>query len=388
MRSPCTLAVAALLVLSAAVAGEPAGTEAAAPAPATSAQPAGKFQPKGPLAALPSGAEGPHIGKIRALADDQWLNLGQPAADPVWGQRRGARWTPRMAYAAELRAAFVTGAGAHDVAHTRNGELHFDDDIFAYDINAHRWVCVYPGANCKALKLRLDDRGMEVDEQGKGVPVAFAAHGYNTYTYDPDGHRFVCMPCMGFGRTPIPQRAEWLGSDPKNPLGKLNRSPKHPVIYDLGAGRLERRYVDGTGPGPKYFEGLAEYIPSRKQVFYLYRSEVWFYDLAGNRWTEARAPKWIDPKTGKEVAATGYDCTACLDTKRERVYTSEGEHFLYYDVKGKAWSSPKDFRPPVTLGGGRGETMTYDSVNDVIVLNVYDKGDIRGGEKKGLFGAF
>src|SRR4051794_23172065 len=38
-----------------------------------------------PLAGLP-GAPGPQIRKIEALADNTWLNLGSPAADPKWGK--------------------------------------------------------------------------------------------------------------------------------------------------------------------------------------------------------------------------------------------------------------------------------------------------------------
>ena len=45
---------------------------------------------KGPLAALPS-KPGPHVEKIRALGDNEWLNLGSPAADPKWGKAGGVR---------------------------------------------------------------------------------------------------------------------------------------------------------------------------------------------------------------------------------------------------------------------------------------------------------
>ena len=39
---------------------------------------------KTPLADLPS-KPGPHIEKIKALGDNEWLNLGAPAADPKGG---------------------------------------------------------------------------------------------------------------------------------------------------------------------------------------------------------------------------------------------------------------------------------------------------------------
>src|SRR5688572_17409810 len=45
-------------------------------------------EPKGPLANLPS-KPGAHVEKIKALGDNEWLNLGPPTADPKWGKARG-----------------------------------------------------------------------------------------------------------------------------------------------------------------------------------------------------------------------------------------------------------------------------------------------------------
>ena len=50
-----------------------------------------KDERKGPLATLPSKL-GVHIEKIKELGDNQWLNLGAPAADPRWGKARGSSW--------------------------------------------------------------------------------------------------------------------------------------------------------------------------------------------------------------------------------------------------------------------------------------------------------
>ena len=81
--------------------------------------------------------------------------------------------------------------------------------------------------------------------------------------------------------------------------------------------------------------------------------------------------RWIDQKTPGTPNSWGYDCTGCLDTRRERAYSGKGRTFIYYDMKTNAWSSAEASKPPVDLGGGLGETMTYDSVNDVMVLNAY-----------------
>ena len=67
---------------------------------------------QGPLAGL-SGHPGQHIDKIKSLANNSWLELGMPAADPKWGRARGRSWTAKMPLAAELRGAFLFGEGVH-----------------------------------------------------------------------------------------------------------------------------------------------------------------------------------------------------------------------------------------------------------------------------------
>jgi len=65
-----------------------------------------------PLAGLPS-TPGPHVEKTKALADNTWLSLGSPAADPKWGKGRGRSWSAHMSYAPDLQAAFLFGEGVH-----------------------------------------------------------------------------------------------------------------------------------------------------------------------------------------------------------------------------------------------------------------------------------
>src|SRR5215218_1299837 len=69
-------------------------------------------KPKGPLAELPS-KPGAHVEKIRALGDNEWLNLGTPAADPKWGRARGRSWSSNMPFAPDLRGGFVFAEGVH-----------------------------------------------------------------------------------------------------------------------------------------------------------------------------------------------------------------------------------------------------------------------------------
>ena len=113
---------------------------------------------QGPLAGLPS-QPGAHLEKIRALGDNQWLNLGSPAADPKWGKACGRSWSPLAPYASDLRGAFFFGEGIH--GHVKE-DGRYMDDLWFYDVNGHRWICVYPGIdpllfgtnNAKAIALR------------------------------------------------------------------------------------------------------------------------------------------------------------------------------------------------------------------------------------------
>src|SRR5437868_2787180 len=75
----------------------------------------GKAAAQGPRKGLPS-MPGPHVEKIRALADNAWLDLGPPAQDPKWGRARGRSWCAAMPLAPELGGAFLFGEGVHGYA--------------------------------------------------------------------------------------------------------------------------------------------------------------------------------------------------------------------------------------------------------------------------------
>ena len=80
------LRIKAAMLVAAVIAG------AAAPPPGTARTPTtAPATRKGPLAHLPA-KPGPHIQKIKALADNAWLNLGSPVPDPKWGKARGRAW--------------------------------------------------------------------------------------------------------------------------------------------------------------------------------------------------------------------------------------------------------------------------------------------------------
>src|SRR5262249_1154908 len=114
-------------------------------------------QTPGPLAGLPA-APGAHIVRIKGLGDNAWLELGPPAPGPKWGRARGRPWAATMPLAGELRGAFLAGLGVHGYV---KPDGHYQDDLWFYDINGHRWICCYPGADVKKLELKINADGFE-----------------------------------------------------------------------------------------------------------------------------------------------------------------------------------------------------------------------------------
>lgn len=166
---------------------------------------------EGPLAGLPS-KPGPHIDKIKAMQDNSWLELGAPAPDPRWGRARGRSWMAKMPFAPELRGAFLYGEGQHGYT---KPDGHYMDDLWFYDINAHRWICCYPGAPAKTLRLQLNADGFEATPDGDLIPVAQQVHGYEMNSYDTDAKRLISMPnTHSYWEKAMPQRKDWLKPPP------------------------------------------------------------------------------------------------------------------------------------------------------------------------------
>jgi hypothetical protein len=312
------------------------------------------------MADLPS-KHGPHIKKIQALGDNSWLELGAPEPDPNWGKARGRSWCAAMPYSPELGGAFLFGEGVHGYA---KPDGHYMDDLWFYDVNGHRWICSYPGADCKHLDLVIDKDGFEATRQGERIPVASQAHGYSMNTYDTDGKRLLSMPNLHtYWKKELPQRERWLKPPPAD---------ASPWSFEPATGRWDRRRTGTEAPPSSYGDTLL-YIPSKKQACFAHRSkEVWFYDVKNNKW-ERQEPDGPPPPFG-------IDATSCYDPKRERIYIGGGAYpvapdeshaFWIYDLKADRWVDPKPKGKPCR-GSNHYSTlnalMVYDAANDKVLL--------------------
>jgi hypothetical protein len=315
---------------------------------------------EGPLKGLPS-KPGPHVEKIRKLGDNEWLELGPPAPDPRWGRARGRSWMAAMPLAPELRGAFLFGEGVHGYT---KPDGRYMDDLWFYDINAHRWACCYPGADTRTLELSIDRDGFEATKGGERLPVASQVHGYSMNTYDTDTRRLLSMPNLHeYWARALPQRKKWLKPAPAD---------VSPWMFETKTGKWNRRRTGTTAPRSGYGDTLI-YLPSRKQAFFAHRSqEVWFYDTVKNTWKQAKPEGPAPP--------FGIDATSCYDPKRERIYIGGGSYptasesghaFWIYDLKANRWVDPKPKGKPCKGSNSYATLnalMAYDPVSDRVLL--------------------
>src|SRR5262249_10259065 len=260
-------------------------------ADALQAKPEGR---KGPLAELPS-QPASHVEKIKALGDNEWLNLGPPAPDPKWGKGRGRSWSSKMTYAAELQGAFLVGQGVHGFIKP-DGRY---DDIFFYDLNAHRWICIYPGIDTKRFvedikkgEFKINDDGQFTDKNGQPVMYAYGGHSYMTHTYYTDLRKYVMTSAPARGglrgapcRPPMAWDKEGKALLKEQSQGRLDRVVGTPFYYDTRSGTFERYPNDGLTPrGDRSFANLF-YLPTRKMLWQYSRGETLLCDCATHKWS-------------------------------------------------------------------------------------------------------
>lgn len=331
------------------IAGLPAGTSAA------------------PLAGLPS-VPGPHIARIKALGDNAWLNLGRPAADSRFGRAEGRAYGTKMAFASDLRGAFLYGAAG--MAGLKP-DGRYRDDLFFYDINAHRWICVYPGTDPERFTMTLDENQFEITDDGQHLPVAMILQGHEQTAYDPEKGLFSFMACPYKWRGLLgARRKRWLGSlDHPAVNGEWAR---HPWFYDVRAGRWSRRKVSGPGPGADYCGSLVSLPGGRGNLVYRRGGDFWLYEHAANTWRHVK-PDGPSPDT------SDYDGVSCFDAARGRLYVFNRNKkqpgvFRIYDLAANAWIDPAPAVRPDLVAGclyGSTEAMAhFDSANRVVILRL------------------
>lgn len=337
----------------------------------------------GPLVDLPS-KPGPHVEKIKALGDNEWLELGAPAADPKWGKARGSSWGAKaLILAPDKRGAFLFGEGVHAYV---KPDGHIMDDLWFYDINAHAWTCLYPGMNTKTFtqrvkdkELLLDEDGQLIDEEKQPIPLHTLVHAWGYLTYDSDRKKFAFLSWNGMGNQ-IPRY--YLGGEKQMEEGLklLEEELKgkkelvySPWFYDVAKGNFERSPANNTAPINAGGFPQFHYLPSKKQFFAVGSDTVAIYDPATNQWSDAK-PKGPSPQ--------GYDACGCSDSKRSRFYRndgdgSKGEGLMAYDIESNTWSHLKPTGTAPPPANTNAAFYEYDARLDIVVA-IHFKGKSPG----------
>lgn len=327
---------------------------------------------KGPLAELPS-KPGPHLDKIKALGDNQWVNLGAPAADPKWGKARGSSWGAKaLILAPDKRGAFLFGEGVHGYV---KPDGHSMDDLWFYDMNAHAWLCLYPGTNTKTFtqrvkdkELLIDDKGLLRDKDGQAIPVHTLVHAWGYLTYDSDRKKFAFISWSSNQLSRYFLGGEKLMDEGLKLLEEQMKGKKKadfsPWFYDVASGKFERSPANNSmamsaGGFPQF-----HYLPSKKQFFAVGSNTVAIFDPAKNQWSDAK-PKGPAPK--------GYDGPGCYDSKRNRIYRndgdgSKGEGLMAYDIGSNTWSHLKPKGDGPEAMSTNGAYYEYDPLLDIVVV--------------------
>jgi hypothetical protein len=343
----------------------PPSADAAAPTPAIPPGP-------GPLAGLPSAA-GPNVATIAALGDNAWVKLPAPQGDPMFGRARGRSWGGRaFVLAPELRGAFYYGEGVHAFV---KPDGHTMDDLWFYDMNAHRWIAVYPGTHAATFtqkvkddQLKIDANNQLADANGYPVPVHTLIHAWDFLTYDPITQKFAFLAGDGLGRYFLGNESlmdEGLKLLDAQRAGKAS-PPMSPWFYDTVAGHFERYPVANAAPTVGSF-GNFQFVKSRGQYFHGGSSGVAYFDPVTKTWTSVNDQGPRPP---------GYDHGGVYDEERDRIYMGAGASdptgtFYVYDLKTERWSKPAASGSPPSGIGTNNASIFYDVKNDVVTIFQY-----------------
>ena len=261
------------------------------------------------------------------------------------------------------------------------------DDLWFYDINAHAWICLYPGTNTKTFTQRVKDKATAHRRERAVDRQRQAARSRSTRWFTPG----ATSPTIPTGRSsPSSVGTAWATDPPVLPgrreadgrgaeaarraaEGQEEARSSRPWFYDVASGQFERSPANNStainaGGFPQF-----HYLPSRKQFFAVGSDTVAIYDPAKNQWTDAK-PKGPIPK--------GYDACGCYDSKRGRIYRndgdgSKGEGLMAYDIEGNSWSHLKPTGTAPAPANTNAAFYEYDARLDIVVA-IHFKGKTPG----------
>src|SRR5687767_13463222 len=212
-----------------------------------------------------------------------------------------------MPFAPDVRGAFAFGEGVHAYV---KPDGHYMNDLWFYDVNAHRWVCLYPGIEVKTIarriqggELTLSEDGLLVEKDGQPLPPLLI-HAYGYLGYDPDRRKFALFGSQfgsyfTTGEGGVFKEANALFEAQRKGKKLRDISPFH---YDVERGRFEYFPANDAPKGQPYGANVLVYVSSRKQFLYLGSDGAWFLDSENRKWIDAK-PLGTPPKDIDHCAA-------------------------------------------------------------------------------------
>ena len=227
------------------------------------------------------------------------------------------------------------------------------DDVWLYDINAHRWVAVYPGTDTNTFnrqvsqgEIFIDGHGQVAHRSGTLLPVHVLVHAWDFLSYDTHRHRFVFLAGSGLGRYYLPglDAIETGLKTLEAQRASTTIPPLSPWSYDAATHRFGRDLAQNEQPDVGGHPTFV-YVPERDSYFVAGSRGVATFDLATRRWTKLADQGRRPP---------GYDHGGCLGTRRQRLYmgsgSAEAEGLFVFDIPSSTWrhveaeGQPRRFR--------------------------------------------
>ena len=269
-----------------------------------------------------------------------------------------------MAFSAAMGGAFLFGEGIHGWANPANGR--YMDDLWLYDVNAHRWVALYPGTDTRSPPaLQVTQDGFEGIGPARPLPVATMVHGYEMTAWDPVRQIFFSMPNHhSYFRKALPSVAKFREAN----AARLNRTSASPWMFDPWNRKWHRLRTATPSPQSGYGDVLM-FVPSEQKLFFYRSRQAHYYDPKNNTWQKVNARGPLPP--------FGIDPTACHDPKRNRIYIGGGAYpvakgpngLWIFDVAAGSWIDPKPAGSPAGNHYGTNvAVMTCDPRTDRVYL--------------------
>jgi hypothetical protein len=354
--------------------------------------------------------EGAHIAAIRAMPDNSWLQLGSPTPDTPWGLPNCASFNASSSGSPVHRGMYIVEGGSHagilgsnfgPPGNIRDGFV--DDAHWFLDINAMRWICIWPGTNVLRTdhpngfptyaeittngQLVVTAAGRIVDTDGVSVPFSVGGHGWGMCSYDLATDQWVMnYPTNDLSSSGFPDPTGGGQAQYKQPAWDafhgshaIDFGHGSPWSYNPVTGRFDQRTLQAGNTGgvnPQSGEDFSlshfHYVPNLGNFVVVGRNGTWRYEKA--------APQFFQvTPTGPGVLYSSADFASCVDRSRSRVYVLDGSlgdtsqplvnRFFYYDAVPQpgAWFQPFPLNSTDLFLSSASGFIRYDDVNDVLL---------------------